>query len=67
MIVDYITNLCNIEYTLKKIKKKNSITLTKDDSNKEPIADAVAIQITLPMITYLLIIAYRITVKLLSV
>ena len=43
------------------------MALNGDDSNKEPTAGAVVIQITLPMVTYLLIIAYRITVKLLSV
>ena len=43
------------------------MTLNEDDSNEEPLAGAVAIQITLPMVTCLLTIAYRITVKLLSV
>ena len=43
------------------------MALNKDDSNKELTADAMIIQIALPMITYLLTIAYRITVKLLSV
>ena len=43
------------------------MALNGDDSNEEPTAGAVAIQITLPMVTYLLTIAYRITVKLLSV
>ena len=47
--------------------KNNSMALNGDDSNEEPTAGAVAIQITLPMVTYLLTIAYRITVKLLSV
>ena len=50
-----------------KKKKNNSMTLNEDDSNKESTANAVTIQITLPMVTYLLTIAYRITVKLLSV
>ena len=43
------------------------MTLNEDDSNEEPTADAMAIQITLPMITCLPTIAYRIVVKLLSV
>ena len=43
------------------------MALNEDDSNKELTANAVIIQITLSMIIYLLIIAYRITVKLLSV
>ena len=43
------------------------MALNGDDSNEEPTADAMAIQITLLMVTCLLIIAYRITVKLLSV
>ena len=63
VIVDYVTNL----YSLKYKKKNNSMALNKDDSNEEPIADVMAIQITLPINTCLLTIAYRITVKLLSV
>ena len=43
------------------------MTLNEDDSNKESITNIVVIQITLPMVTYLLTIAYRIIVKLLSV
>ena len=43
------------------------MALNEDDSSGEPIAGAMAIQITLPMDTCLLTIAYRITVKLLSV
>ena len=43
------------------------MALNEDDSNKESTADAMAIQITLPMIICLLTIAYRIIVKLLSV
>ena len=43
------------------------MTLNEDDSNEESTADAMIIQITLPIITCLLTIAYRITVKLLSV
>ena len=43
------------------------MALNGDDSNEESIAGAMAIQITLPMDTCLLTIAYRITVKLLNV
>ena len=43
------------------------MTLNKDDSTKELTINAVIIQITLLMNTYLLTIAYRIAVKLLSV
>ena len=63
MILNYI--LTNID--TRKQRKNNSIALNGDDSNKELIADTVTIQITLLMVTYLFTIAYRITVKLLSV
>ena len=43
------------------------MTLNGDDSNKESTAGVMIIQITLSMVTYLLTIAYRIIVKLLSV
>ena len=43
------------------------MTLNGDDSTKESNAGAVAIQIILSMNIYLLTIAYRIVVKLLSV
>ena len=43
------------------------MALNGDDSTEESTAGAVAIQITLPMDTYLLTIVYRIAVKLLSV
>ena len=43
------------------------MALNEDDSNEESTADAVAIQITLFMVTCLSTIAYRIVVKLLSV
>ena len=43
------------------------MALNGDDSNEEPLAGAMAIQIGLAMDTCLLTIAYRITVKLLSV
>ena len=48
-------------------KKNNSITLNEDDSIKELTANAMIIQITLLINIYLLIIAYRIIIKLLSV
>ena len=43
------------------------MALNGDDSNEEPIAGAMVIQIALPMVACLPTIAYRITVKLLSV
>ena len=43
------------------------MTLNKDDSTEELTANAMVIQITLLMDIYLLTIAYRIVVKLLSV
>ena len=43
------------------------MTLNEDNSNKELIADAMTIQIVLPLALYLSTIAYRILVKLLSV
>ena len=64
VIVDYVANLCSMT---KKKKKNNSMALNGDNSNEEPIAGAMAIQIALSMDTCLLTIAYRITVKLLSV
>ena len=45
--------------------KNNSMALNENNSNKEPIADAMAIQTGFAINTYLLAIAYRITVKLL--
>ena len=44
-------------------KKNNSITLNKDNSNKELIANAIIIQIALFIILYLFTIAYRILIK----
>ena len=43
------------------------MALNKDNSNEESIADAITIQIALPLAPYLSTIAYRISVKLLSV
>ena len=43
------------------------MALNENNSNEESIAGAMAIQIGLAMDTYLLTIAYRITVKLLNV
>ena len=43
------------------------MALNGDNSNEEPIADVMAIQIALPMGTCLPTIAYRIPVKLLNV
>ena len=43
------------------------MALNENNSNEEPIAGAMAIQIGLAMDTCLLTIAYRITVKLLNV
>ena len=39
------------------------MALNGENSNEEPVAGAVAIQITVPMVTCLRTIAYRITVK----
>ena len=63
IIVIYVTNLYSNKYN----EKNNSITLNKDNSNKELIADVMTIQITLPIVTCLPTIVYRIIVKLLSV
>ena len=43
------------------------MALNGDNSNKESIADAMTIQIALPLTSYLSTIAYRIIIKLLSV
>ena len=43
------------------------MALNENNSNEESLADAMAIQIALPLAPYLPTIAYRISVKLLSV
>ena len=64
----YLSNMPWSSYIQEQVGgKNNSMALNEDNSNDEPVAGAMAIQIALPMDTCLLTIAYRITVKLLSV